>query len=69
MTQPAFLVSMPIDLLPVSDELKRSLHGFAVHRMGQFAALFRDITSDIFRVEDKLARQLCNDIDDSPCFP
>lgn len=64
-----FLAPMPIDLLPVSDELKRSLHDFGVHKMGQFAALSRDIITDRFRAEGKLAWELCNGIDSRLVVP
>ena len=64
-----FLAPMPIDLLPVSDELKRSLRSFGVHGMGQLAALSRDIIIDRFGAEGSLAWELCGGIDDRPVLP
>ena len=64
-----FLAPMSIDLLPVSDELKRSLHGFGVHKMGQLAALSRDIITDRFGAEGRLAWDRCNGIDSRPVVP
>ena len=61
---------MPVDLLlPVSDELKRSLRSFGVHGMGQLAALSPDILTDRFGAEGWLAWELCNGIDDRPVLP
>ena len=65
----SFLAYKPIDLLTVSDELKRSLHGFGVHGMGQLAALSPDILTDRFGAEGRLAWELCNGIDDRPVLP
>ena len=64
-----FLAHKPIDLLPVSDELKRSLRSFGVHGMGQLAALSCDIIIDRFGTEGWLAWELCNGIDDRPVLP
>ena len=61
-----FLAHKPIDLLPVSGELKRSLRSFGVHGMGQLAALSPDILTDRFGAEGWLAWELCNGIDDRP---
>ena len=66
---PGFLAHKPIDLLPVSGELKRSLRSFGVHRMGQLAALSPDILTDRFGAEGSLAWELCNGIDDRPVLP
>ena len=69
MTRPGFLAHKPIDLLPVSGELKRSLRSFGVHGMGQLAALSPDILTDRFGAEGRLAWELCNGIDDRPVLP
>jgi len=60
------LAPLSIALLPLSDELKRSLHGFGVHTMGQVASLSRDMLIDRFGVEGNLAWELCNGIDTRP---
>ena len=64
-----FLAPMPIDLLPVSGELKRSLRSFGVHRMSQLAGMSPDILTDRFGAEGRLAWELCNGIDDRPVLP
>ena len=64
-----FLAHKPIDLLPVSGELKRSLRSFGVHGMGQLAALSRDTIIDRFGAAGMTAWELCNGIDDRPVLP
>ena len=64
-----FLAPMSIDLLPLSDDLKRSLHGFGVHTMGQAACLSRDVLADRFGREGILAWELCSGIDRRPVVP
>ena len=58
-----FLAPLSIELLPLSDDLKRSLHGFGVHTMGQVASLSRNNVTDRFGREGILAWELCNGID------
>ena len=65
----AFLAPLPIELLPLSDDFKRSLHGFGVHTMGQAASLSRDILADRFGREGILAWELCSGIDRRPVVP
>ncbi|MDE2687803.1 MAG: hypothetical protein OXI16_09965 [Chloroflexota bacterium] len=65
----AFLAPLSIELLPLSDDLKRSLHGFGVHTMGQVAVLSRDMLSDRFGREGILVWELCNGIDGRPVVP
>ena len=63
------LAPLSITLLPLSDELKRSLHGFGVHTMGQVASLSRDMLIDRFGGEGNLAWELCNGIDTRQVVP
>ena len=65
----AFLAPLSIELLPMSDDFKRSLHGFGVHGMGQVACLSRDMLTDRFGHEGILAWELCNGIDGRPVVP
>ena len=60
---------MSIELLPLSDDLKGSLHSFGVHYMGQVASLSRDILTDRFGREGSLAWELCSGIDRRPVVP
>ena len=60
------LTPLSTELLPLSDGLKMSLHGFGVHTMGQVAALSRDMLTDRFGSEGSLAWELCNGIDNRP---
>ena len=64
-----FLAPLSIELLPLSEDLKRSLHGFGVHTMGQAASLSRDILADRFGQEGMLAWELCRGIDRRPVVP
>ncbi len=64
-----FLAPLSIELLPLSDDLKRSLHGFGVHTMGQVACLSRDMLSDRFGREGILAWELCSGIDARQVIP
>ena len=65
----AFLAPLSVELLPLSDELKRSLHGFGVHTMGQVACLSRDMLADRFGHEGVLAWDLCKGIDARAVVP
>ena len=64
-----FLAPLSIELLPLSEDLKRSLRGFGVHSMGQAASLSRDMLSDRFGREGILAWELCSGIDGRPVVP
>ena len=64
-----FLAPMSIELLPLSDDFKDSLHSFGVHSMGRLASLSRDILTDRFGREGTLAWELCNGIDGRPVVP
>ncbi len=65
----AFLAPLSIELLPLSADLKRSLHGFGVHTMGQVACLSRDILADRFGHKGVLAWDFCNGIDARTVVP
>ena len=64
-----FLAPLPIELLPLSDDFRISLHSFGVHTMGKVASLSREMLSDRFGLEGVLAWQLCNGIDARPVVP
>ncbi len=65
----AFLAPLSIELLSLSADLKRSLHGFGVHSMGQVASLSRDMLADRFGHEGVLAWDFCNGIDARDVVP
>ena len=65
----SFLAPLSIDLLPLSDDFKRSLRGFGVRAMGQTSSLSRDILADRFGREGVLAWELCRGIDRRPVVP
>ena len=65
----AFLAPLSVELLPLSDDFKNSLHSFGVHSMGGVASLSRDILADRFGREGTLAWELCNGIDGRPVVP
>ena len=65
----AFLAPLSVELLPLSDELKRSLHGFGVHTMGGVASLSRDMLADRFGREGVLAWDFSKGIDARAVVP
>ena len=65
----AFLAPLSIELLSLSADLKRSLHGFGVHSMGQVASLSRDMLADRFGHEGVLAWDFCKGIDARAVVP
>ena len=65
----AFLAPLSIELLPLSAQLKRSLHGFGVHTMGRVASLSRDVLADRFGDEGILAWDFCKGIDARAVIP
>ena len=69
MDETAFLAPLSIELLPLSADLKRSLHGFGVHSMGQVASLSRDMLADRFGQEGVLVWDFCNGIDARTVVP
>ena len=64
-----FLAPLSIELLPLSEDLKRSLQNFDVHTMGRVASLSRDMLADRFGREGILAWELCRGIDRRPVVP
>ena len=64
-----FLAPLSIELLPLAEDLKRSLHGFGVHTMGGVASLSRDTLADRFGREGILAWDFCKGIDERPVVP
>jgi len=50
-----FVAPLSIDLLPLSSAMRKALHHFGVHCMGQAAALSRDALTDRFGPEGTLA--------------
>ncbi len=69
-TDPAsFLAPHPVDLLPVSTDLKVALHRFGLHTMGDVASLGETTLVDRFGPEGQTAWHLSRGIDDSPLIP
>ena len=64
-----FLAPLSIELLPLSEDLKRSLQNFDVHTMGRVASLSRDMLADRFGQEGMLAWELCRGIDRRQVVP
>ncbi len=60
------LAPLSIALLPLSDDLKTSMHGFGVYTMGQVASLSRGLLTDRFGSEGNLAWELCSGVDTRP---
>ena len=63
------LAPLSIGLLPLSRDMKRALRAFGIHKMGQAAALSRDMLADRFGREGELAWKLCSGIDTRPVVP
>ena len=64
-----FLAPLSIELLPLSDDCKRSLQNFDIYTMGRVASLSRDMLADRFGREGILAWELCRGIDEHPVVP
>ncbi len=64
-----FLSPHPIDLLPVSGEIKESLRLLGLHTMGEVAELPKGLLADQFGREGLQAWSLCNGIDERPLIP
>ena len=62
----SFLAPHPVDLLPVSAELKVALHRFGLHTLGDVASMSEATLMDRFGPEGRRAWQLSQGIDDSP---
>ena len=69
MDEATFLAPLSIELLPLSDDFKNSLHSFGVHSMGGAASISRDMLADRFGREGMLAWELCSGIDRRPVVP
>ncbi len=65
----AFLAHHPVDLLPLSPDLKVALHRFGLHAMGDVAIMAKAALVDRFGPEGRTAWQLSRGIDDTPLTP
>ena len=65
----SFLAPHPVDLLPISADLKVALHRFGLHTLGDVAHMTEASMTDRFRSEGRKAWNLSNGIDDSPVVP
>ena len=65
----SFLASHPVNLLPVSADLKVALHRFHLHTLGDVASMTEATLMDRFGPEGRRAWQLSQGIDDSPLIP
>ena len=65
----SFLAPHPINLLPISSDLKGALHRFGLHTLGDVANMTEASMTDRFRSEGRKAWHLSNGVDDSPVVP
>ena len=65
----SFLAPHPVDLLPVSADLKVALHRFGLHVLGDVALLTEAALVDRFGGEGRRAWHLSRGMDDSPVIP
>ena len=65
----AFLAPHAIDLLPVSANVKRELHRFGLHTLGDVASMSGHMLADRFGRDGQWAWSLCKGIDHSPVVP
>ena len=65
----AFLASHPIELLPVSGDVKIGLRRFGLHTMGNVASMRERVLADQFGADGRLAWALSNGIDGRPVVP
>ena len=65
----SFLAPHPVDLLPVSTDLKVVLHRFGLHTIGDLAFMVEATLVDRFGPEGQRAWQLSRGIDNSPLIP
>ena len=65
----AFLAPHPIDLLPISSDMKAGMHRFGLHTMGDAAFMREEDITGQFGLPGKRAWALCHGIDDSPLVP
>ena len=64
-----FLAPYSVELLPVDADVKRKLHRFGLHRMGDVAAMEKHLIVAQFGKEGSRLWALCHGIDDSPVVP
>ena len=62
----SFLAPHPVDLLPVSADLKIALHRFGLHILGDVASMTEADLADRFGTEGRRAWRLSRGMDDSP---
>ena len=65
----SFLAPHPIDLLPISTDLKVALHRFGLHTPGDVASITKASLIDRFGTEGRKAWHLSRGMDDSPVIP
>ena len=65
----SFLAPHPVDLLPVSADIKVALHRFGLHTLGNVASMTEADLMDRFGPEGRSAWLLSRGIDDSPVVP
>ena len=65
----AFLAPHSIDLLPVDAEVRSRMHRFALHTMGDVAAMRPELLIDQFGVAGRRAWELSRGIDHDPVVP
>ena len=65
----SFLAPHPVDLLPVSADLKVALHRFGLHVLGDVASMTETSLVDRFGAEGRRAWHLSRGMDDSPVIP
>ena len=65
----SFLAPHPVDLLPVSTDLKVAIHRFGLHTLGDAVSMTEAALADRFGLEGRRAWQLSQGIDDSPLVP
>ena len=65
----SFLASHPVNLLPVSADLKIALHRFHLHTLGEVASMTEAALTGRFGPEGRRAWRLSQGIDDSPLMP
>ncbi len=65
----AFLAPHPIDLLPLSSDVKTAMRRFGLYAMGDIASMRRDLLLDQFGLAGRRAWDLCHGVDDSPVVP
>ena len=65
----AFLAPHPVELLPVSANVKIGLRRFGLHTMGNTASMRESVLADQFGADGSRAWALSNGIDDRPLVP